>query len=78
MRYSETRLPNTSCGFLHQFFLEGEVRHGVVHQFVDHLGHRDAFQALLGDMQVVEHLHDAHVLMVDDLDPRVEVVLPNQ
>ncbi|MNN69876.1 hypothetical protein D3C81_1856970 [compost metagenome] len=65
-------------GFFHQLLLEGEVRHGVVDQFVDHIGHRHALQAFLRDMQVVEHLHDAHVLMVNDLDTGVEVILPNQ
>ena len=66
------------AGLFHQLFFEGEVRHGVVHQFVDDFSHGDLLQAFLGDVKVVEHLHDAHVLMVDDLHTRIEIVLPNQ
>ena len=66
------------AGFLHQLFLEGEVREGVVDQLVDHFAHGEALHRFLGDVEVVDHLHDAAVLAIDDVDARVHVVLPDQ
>jgi len=65
-------------GLFHQLLLEGEMGEGVVHQFIDHLGHGQPLHALLRDVEMVEHLHDAQVLAVDDIDAGVEVVLPDQ
>jgi len=64
--------------FLHQLFLEREVRHGVVHHFVDHFGHHRGLQPRLGHVQVVEHVDDASVLLIDHIDADVQIVLPDQ
>ncbi len=64
--------------FLHQLFLEREVRHGVVHHLIDHFTHRRTLHAGLGQVQVVEHLDDAAVLLVDHIDADVQIVLPDQ
>jgi hypothetical protein len=64
--------------FLHQLFLEREVRHGVVHHLIDHFTHRRTLHAGLGHVQVVEHLDDAAVLLVDHIDADVQIVLPDQ
>lgn len=66
------------AGVLHQGFLEGEVRQRVVHQLLDHLGDRRVFLALLGVVQVIDHLDDAFVLIVDDLNTGIQVILPDQ
>ncbi|MNN70966.1 hypothetical protein D3C81_1868610 [compost metagenome] len=62
----------------HEFFFEGEVGQGVVDQLVDHFGHGHRFEAVAGDVEVVDHLHDALVLVIDDLDAGVEVFLPGE
>ncbi|MNT24868.1 hypothetical protein D3C72_1603660 [compost metagenome] len=64
--------------FLHQLFFECEVRHGVVHHLVDHFAYRRALQAGLRHVQVVEHLDDAAVLLIDHIDADVQIVLPDQ
>jgi hypothetical protein len=64
--------------FFHQLFLEREVRHGVVHHLVDHFTHCGTLHAGLGHVQVVEHLDDAAVLLVDHIDADVQIVLPDQ
>lgn len=72
------RLAEGIARFLHQFFFEGEVRERVIDQFVDHLRHCQLLQTGLRNMQLIDHVHNAPVLMIDHLDPGVEVVLPDQ
>ena len=65
------------AGVLHQRLLEGEMRHRVVDQRLDH--HPDRRPVLtLGFVQLVDHLDDAPVLRVDHLDAGVQIVAPGQ
>src|SRR3990167_996371 len=66
-------------GLLQQRLLEGEMRQGVIHQAVEHLPHLTATApARLRLVQRIDHVDDALVLVIDDLNARVQIVLPNQ
>ncbi|MCY1536391.1 hypothetical protein D9M68_718480 [compost metagenome] len=52
------------------------MRQRVVDHFLDHPRHSPLVHLQLGSVQVVDHLDDAFVLAINDLDTGVQITFP--